>query len=144
MNEQHTPIESSGTVAPPAGTALALVGEHHLYVERRGDEDVLRVEAPDGRLRVAVVVTPTGTTVELEGGDLAIHSSGEVAIDAERVSLAGRDGLSLSTDQDLEIYAGGVIRTDAHAQHLVARRGDLTVYANDDVKIAAERIKMNC
>jgi hypothetical protein len=143
-DEPRGPDAATATdpAAPPA--SVALVGDHRLRLTRSQDEDVLRVEAPDGRLCVSVVVTPEGTRIELEGAELAIRSSGGVAIDAEHVSLTGREGLSLATERDLEIRAGGVIRTEGHAQHLVSRRGDLTVYANDDVKIAAERIKMNC
>ncbi len=140
------PDTSSATLEQPApeGASTALVGEHHLRLMRRPHEDTLRVEAPDGRLCVSVVVTSEGVRIELDGAELAIRSSGGVSIDAEHVALRGREGLSLATDQDLEIRAGGVIRTEGHAQHLVSRMGDLTVYANDDVKIAAERIKMNC
>jgi len=147
MSERDERTTTSGaTLEQPApeGTSTALVGEHRLRMVRRPDEDMLRVEAPDGRLCVTVVVTPTGVRIELDGTELAIRSSGGVSIDAEHVALRGREGLSLATDRDMEIRAGGVIRTEGHAQHLVSRMGDLTVYANDDVKIAAERIKMNC
>lgn len=126
------------------GSPIVLTGGHRLRVERGRDEDLLHLEAADGRLRVTLVVTAEGTRIELDGAELAIRSSGGVAIDAERVSLVGREGLSLATDQDLEIRAGGVIRTEGHAQHLVSRLGDLTIRANDDVKVTAERIKMNC
>lgn len=124
--------------------SLALAGEHRLTVERQGEEDVLRIEGPDGGLRLSVVVTPRGPEVRLEGSDLRIRSTGSLDIDAEHVAIRGRRGLTLRSDAEAELNVAGKLRTEARSQRIVARRADVSVYANDDVKLDGERIRMNC
>ena len=133
----------------PSGAGVAehpmtLLGGHRLRLERRPDADVLRVEGADGRLRVAVIVTSAGTAIELDGADLTIRASGELAIDARRLSLRASEGLTLESGADVEVRASGAVRTEADEQCHVSRRGDHRVYANDDVRLNGERIKMNC
>lgn len=123
---------------------LALAGDHRLRLERHPGQDVLRIEGGDGTLRVSVTVTPAGATVELTGGDLTIRSTGALAIDAQRLSLRSRETLTLESGADVEVRAEGAVRTEGHEQHHVSRRGGHTIYANDDVSIDGERIKMNC
>lgn len=124
--------------------SLVLVGDHRLRLERRAEEDVLRVEAPDGQIRVCVTVTASGATIELDGADLAIRSSGALDLDARRLTLRAREELRLESDANLKVRAEGAVRIEGLEQYLVSRRGDLSVYANDDVRIDGERIKMNC
>lgn len=123
---------------------LPLAGEHRLSLERRSAEDVLKIEGPDGGLRLSVVVTPQGPEVRLEGSDLRIRSTGSLDIDAEHVSIRGRQGVSLRSDAEAELNVAGELRTEARSQLIVARRADVSVYANDDVKLDGERIRMNC
>lgn len=138
--QSTAPTTSAAVLEPP----VPLVGNHRLLLERRPDADVLRVEGMDGRLRVAVTVTAAGATIELDGADLAIRSSGELSIDAQKLSLRGREEVTIESGGDVEVRAEGALRTEAHEQRHVARRGDHSVYANDDVRLDGERIRMNC
>lgn len=141
--ELRSGAESNGAAgADRRGVALA--GDHRLVVTRGTEEDVLQVEGSDGTLHVEVVVTEAGARVRLEGGDVRIHSSGRLSLDGESVAIRGRDGVSLQSGADMEVDVAGVIRSEAHAQRLIARRGDTTIYANDDVRLDGERIRMNC
>lgn len=130
--------------AGPYRRGVDLVGGHRLVVSRRTEEDVLQVEGSDGTLHIEVVVTDTGASIRLEGGDVRIRSTGRLSLDGESVAIRGRDGVSLQSGADMEMDVAGVIKSEAHAQRLIARRGDTTIYANDDVKLDGERIRMNC
>lgn len=141
--DRRSGAESNGA-AGPDGRSVALAGDHRLVVTRGTEEDVLQVEGSDGNLHVEVVVTESGTRVRLEGGEVQIRSSGRLSLDGESVAIRGRDGVSLQSGADLEVDVVGVIKSEAHAQRLIARRGDTTIYANDDVRLDGERIKMNC
>lgn len=136
-------VESNGA-ARRDGRSVTLAGDHRLVVTRGTEEDVLQVKGSDGRVHVEVVVTDTGTSIRLEGEDVQIRSSGRLSLDGESVAIRGRDGVSLQSGADMEVDAAGVIRSEAHAQRLIARRGDTTIYANDDVRLDGERIRMNC
>lgn len=141
--ELRSGVESNG-VAGPDRRGVSLAGDHRLVVARGTEEDVLQVQGSDGTLCVEVVVTETGARVRLEGGDVRIRSSGRLSLDGESVAIRGRDGVSLQSGADMEVDVAGVIKSEAHAQRLIARRGDTTIYANDDVRLDGERIRMNC
>lgn len=141
--KRHGPVEEAESAAGERED-LALAGDHRLVVLRGGTEDVLRVEGEDGRLHVEVVVTESGARLELGGADVRIRSSGDLSLDAERVSITGRERVTVRSEGDLDLEVAGVLRSEAHAQRLIARRGDTTIYANDDVRLDGERIRMNC
>jgi hypothetical protein len=124
--------------------SLELIGEQRLLVERRTRDDLIRLIGPEGRLTLSIIVTPTGPVLRFEGPGLLIESSGALAIDAEHVAIRGREGVALVSGGDAKIVAEGTFDTEAHRQNIRASRGDVNVYANDDVKIDGERIRMNC
>ncbi len=122
---------------------IELAGRQTLDLERSDGQDVLRVAYPDGRVSVRIVVTPAGPVVHLSGAGLVLHADGPVAIEGERVAIHARDGLVLSSGGDAAIRADGALRTEAFEQHHRAHTGDMGLYANDDVRIDGERIRMN-
>lgn len=123
---------------------IELAGSQTLQLDRREEQDVLRLVYPDGRVSVEIVVTPDGPIVHLSGAGLALHTEGAVAIDAGHVAIHGRDGLVLSSGGDTVIRAERRLATESFEQSHRASRGDLEIYANDDVRIDGERIRMNC
>lgn len=143
IEELRSEAEGNGAAGPDR-RGVSLAGDHRLVVARGADEDVLQVQGSDGSLHVEVVVTETGTRIRLEGDDVRIRSTGRLSLDGESVAIRGRDGVSLQSGADLEVDVAGVIESEAHAQRLIARRGDTTIYANDDLKLDGERIRMNC
>lgn len=150
MTNPDTPLGASRAMGPdgpgrePERSSVALVGDHTMRLIRDPGRDVLRVEGGDGRLRVSVAVTDAGVSIELDGAELMLRSSGTISLEAERLALRGREGLSLESGGDLDIRAEGVLASDARTQRIEARTGDVSVRANDDVRLDGERIKMNC
>lgn len=112
------------------------LGEHFLHIEPSGDGHVLRLLGPGGGQRLEIAITPQGPVLRLHGG-LRIELAGELAVDAERIVLHGRQGLTLTSGADASIVAAG----DLNAR---AELGDVAVRANDDVRLDGERVRMNC
>ena len=115
--------------------AIAL-GDHFLHIEPSGDGHVLRLVGPGGGQRIEIAITPQGPVLRLHGG-LRLELAGDLAVDARRVTLHGREGLALSSGADASIAAVG----DLSAR---AELGDIALHANDDVRIDGERVRMNC
>lgn len=115
--------------------AIAL-GDHFLHIEPSADGHVLRLVGPGGCQRVEIAITPQGPVLRLHGG-LRLEMTGELSVDAKRVALHGREGLSLSSGVDASIVAAGDLNVRADL-------GDVKVTANDDVCIDGERVRMNC
>jgi len=75
---------------------------------------------------------------------MALKVDGDLAIAARRLLLHGSEGVAISSDADAQIVAAQTLMTQGRRQDVTATHGDVRVYANDDVKIDGERIRMNC
>lgn len=111
--------------------------------EEPGD-DCLRLLNAQGATSLTIRLTSGGPVVEISGGSMALKVDGDLAIAARRLLLHGSEGVAISTDADAQIVAGQNLMTQGRRQEVTATHGDVRVYANDDVKIDGERIRMNC
>jgi hypothetical protein len=123
--------------------ALALAGGHELVLQRGADGDVLRFVRPGGGAGVTVSVTAEGIQVSVEGGGLTLRTSGALTLDAERVALRGEKGVLIESGGEARIVAAGALTTEGRSQTIHATRGDVLVKANDDVRLAGERVRLN-
>ncbi len=116
--------------------ALALRRGYAIESADDGDErEVLRLRAPDGRICLKIILTPTGPEVEIASASLSIATDGDVNVACGRFAVDARGGIALRAGEDLE--------TEAFAQRHRARRGDILLKANDDVQLDGERIRLN-
>ena len=112
------------------------LGEHFLHIEPAADGHHLRLIGPSGGQSLEIIVTEQGPVLRL-GSGLRIELAGALSVDAERVELHGRKGVTMTS--------GGEVTIEA-TTHLNARAdlGDVRVKANDDLRLDGERILMNC
>jgi len=107
-------------------------------------EDCLRLIDAQGTTSLIIRLTSAGPVVEISGGSMALKVDGDLAIAARRLHLHGSEGVAISSDADARIVAGQNLVTQGRRQEVTATHGDVRVFANDDVKIDGERIRMNC
>jgi hypothetical protein len=123
---------------------LELIGHQKLLVERKPSENILKLLSRDGQLRLTITITEDGPVLRFEGPSLKLESSGELAVDAQRLALHGREGVAISSGADASICVAGDLKSEARIQDITARRGNVNLNANDDVRLRAERIRLNC
>jgi hypothetical protein len=124
--------------------SVELVGQQQLTIERTADLDTLRLYAAGGQLTLTLSITPNGPVLEVAGAGIMIRSSGPLAIDAQHVAIRGREGVVLHSDADALVSAARRLEMTAETQQMTATLGDVRVYANDDVVLDGERVRMNC
>ncbi|MFH1764450.1 MAG: hypothetical protein ABIF09_09685 [Gemmatimonadota bacterium] len=107
-------------------------------------EDCVRLLDSEGATSLTIRVGAGGTVIELGGGPVALNVEGDLAISSRRLMLHGREEVTITSDADVRIEAQENALIKAKRQEIIATRGDMKVYANDDVKIDGERIRMNC
>jgi len=90
-----------------------------------------------------VRVTPAGLSLCIESGALTLLSSGTLRVDAERLELRGRSGVTIESGGDAALAVAGDLTVRASSQELRATLGDVRLAANDDVKVDGERILLN-
>lgn len=112
------------------------LGSYALHIERTKDGHLLRLEGPEGEKSMEIVLTPQGPVLRLNSS-LRMDLTGDLAVEARHVSLHGREGLTLTSGTDAVLAVTGDL-------NLRAELGDVTVRANDDVRLDGERIRMNC
>jgi len=130
---------------PPAlqNETLTLLGGHALDVERTSDKNVLRIVRPDGVVGISITITPQGMTMSLAGADLLLETTGALAVRADTLSLHGERSVSVTTGGDAIFKATGDMYSEARVQNVKATLGNVNVWANDDVKLDGERIRLN-
>jgi hypothetical protein len=124
--------------------AIELIGNQKLLVERRPAENTLKLLSRDGQLRLSIKITEEGPVLRFEGPSLTVESSGDLAVNVQRLLLHGREGVAISSGADASVYAVGDLKSEARIQDITARLGNVNVKANDDVRLRGERIRLNC
>jgi hypothetical protein len=149
MEEQLVPDRSVVSPTADIETALPpltieLPGKQRLQVHNSARHSELALLAADGRVQLRVIVTPDGPVLQIDGGRLTVRSSGDLALEAERLALVGRSGLTLHSDADVVIHASNDVHSVGRIQHISADLGNVNIRANDDVTLNGERVLVNC
>jgi hypothetical protein len=119
------------------------VDDYRLTIERSERGSVIRLLDAEGGVPLRVELGPGGPVLVL-GSGLTIAVAGELAFDAQRVAIHGREGIHLRSGGNTTIESEGDLVTRAREQIVEARLGDVRIKANDDVKVNGERIRLNC
>lgn len=132
---------------------IELVGSQKLVIQRArplpsapvsDSEDLVRLLNAEGATALTIRLGADGAVIELGGGPVALNVEGDLAISSRRLMLHGREEVSISSEADVRVVARENALIEAKRQELIATRGNLKAYANDDVLIDGERIRMNC
>lgn len=140
---QDAPDAPVAPVAPGAEPqTVALAHGHSLVVEGGQERNVLQLVDSGGVAHLEISIGPEGIRLSVRGAGLSIATTGSLAIEADRLSLHGKNGISLTTDGDARVEAAGRLESSGRSQHIRASRGDVHIQANDDVQIDGERIRL--
>lgn len=131
-------------MAESDNTTLELASAHRLLVERVAGGSEIRVVSPNGSTPITIEVTERGVSLRIDGANIALHATKDLSISAERLVLEGRGEVVLQSGGDLELAAAGDLKSTAQQQIVRAERGSVDVRASDDVKMAGERVLVNC
>jgi hypothetical protein len=96
-----------------------------------------------GNATLELVITDAEVRLLVKGADLAVRMSGALSIDAARIDLRGRDGVTITSGGDVSLEAAGGLLTTARSHAVVATRGGVQITASDDVILDGERILLN-
>jgi len=132
---------------------IELTGNQKLVIQRTRplpsapvseSEDCVRLLDAEGATSLTIRLGAAGTVIELGGGPVALNVEGDLAISSRRLMLHGREEVVITSEADVRIEAQENALIQAKRQEIIATRGNLKAYANDDVLIDGERIRMNC
>lgn len=122
---------------------IELVHHHSLEVRQTRDRCVLHIVSQGNRASVSIHVSDRGISLCASGGDLTLETTGAISIDAQKLSLHGREGLSLSSDADASLRVSRDFEAQARIHNIHASLGNVNIRANDDVCLDGERIRLN-
>lgn len=135
---------------PPRATTVELPSGRAVTVEAGASERLI-VRGPAGAVELAIRFTEQGPVLSFSAAAIDLTSAGEIRMDCERLRVHARSEVAVTSDGDLREQIAGsrvteVAGASTHAAHTVgitSRRGDVTVKANDDVRITGERVRLN-
>ncbi|WP_437999880.1 hypothetical protein WMF26_08290 [Sorangium sp. So ce185] len=119
------------------------VDDYRLTVERSDHRSCIRLVDRAGAEPPRIELRPEGPVLVL-GSGLSIAVAGDLQFTAERVAIHAREGIELHRGGDTVLRSEGDLVSEAREQRLSARRGDVRVEANGDVKLLGERTRLNC
>jgi pyruvate kinase len=126
---------------------LRILLSHGTYVEVAGQaEDVLlriRTAHAEQSLDITIAVGDGGPTVRLEHARaLEVADIGSVQMNCERFAVDASD-IALRSSRGIHFEAATEVTSIADDQRIEARRGNLSLRANDDLRLDGERIFLN-
>ena len=123
---------------------LTLSGGQRLLIQRNGVEELLHIVSAHGGITLTIQMTEDGPVLRFEGANIKLEATGELAVEADRLALCGRSGVSVTSRGDVNIQTPGDLHSAARRQNITATRGNVNLRANDDVKLNGERVMVNC
>ncbi|HNN94723.1 MAG TPA: hypothetical protein PKI03_20745 [Pseudomonadota bacterium] len=117
-----------------------------------GQEERLIVSNPEGALELTIRFTPEGPVLSFTAKAIGLENSGIIKMSSESLHIQTRKHLTMDIGGSLQQTVGQQISTHAQGPLLMESRrteiktalGDISLEANDDVRIQGERIRMNC
>ena len=107
--------------------SLSLSEGRRLEVEKQSAGDVVTIRGTEGEVELRVTLTDAGPVLHF--------SAAAVALDAEKVEV--------SCD-NFRVHAKKEVALRGETVTARAMLGDLSLKANDDVRVQGERIRLNC
>jgi hypothetical protein len=126
----------------PVEANIDLPGGQSLLIHTDGDDSVIRIESY-GVTVLSIRVTAQGAELRFEDG-LKMRAEGKLTLDGDQVTIRAREELRLESSGEAHIQVSGDLYTEARVQNIKATLGNINLKANDDVKLTAERILLNC
>ena len=128
----------------PSGRSVEAIAE--------GTADRLTVRNREGLVELEVLMTERGPLLRFRSADLELTSTGEVRVDCERFQVRAEKDIVHVSGGNLELAAEGAVKVRAKEEldaasrtaRITARRGNVELEANDDVRLLGERVKLNC
>lgn len=132
------------TVGLRAGRILELDGS--------GPEDVITIKGTSGAVELAIRLTEDGPRLRFESAELELAATRDVRVRCERFTVEAKEDITHVAGGNLLQNIGGEAVIDVRGKlttrsletWIEARRGNVHVEANDDVRLLGERIKLNC
>ncbi len=134
------------TMSSPSGHAVRLDSAPSAEGTAR-----LTVTGPKGDVQLRVELTPNGPVLHFSQAEVQINTDGAFRVNCDVLELSARSRMALRSGGDLqqraeqlhEVSAGGRARVVGHDVRIAARRGNVELKANDDVRVDGERIWLN-
>jgi hypothetical protein len=135
--------DSDDEVASSAPSVIPFGRQHTLALRSDAETGELRLGDADGRELVLIEVGSQGLSVRASGLTLTWDERGGLRLEVDRLTLVGRDNVTIETQGNLELRAGGRMSLAATDQTITATVGDVQIVANDDVALSGEKILLN-
>ncbi len=116
-----------------------------------GAPEQLVVRSPEGLVELSVRFTKEGPVLSFSAAGSDLRSQGTVRLSCGKLEVDAREGIAVTSGGDARtevrgghhLTVGGASHTDADALSIRARLGDVSLEANDDVRLHGRRIFLN-
>jgi hypothetical protein len=123
--------------------SIRLTDGGSLKIASEGAQDTLTLLAADGQVRLVLSVSARNLQIQSSDTGAVLSLSGAITLEADSVRVVAKEHLALRSHGSLSVEAENELSLKAGSVVIAATRTDAVLRANDDVRIEAERIRMN-
>ena len=125
---------------------VPLDASHDLVVARRERGATLSVRASSGQreLEIEIAFTERGPVLRAWAASIELETEGAIEARCSDFTVDASRSIALRAGGDVMHRAGGALSVDAAEIAVAARERDLTLKANDDVRLKGEHVLLNC
>ena len=106
----------------------------------------------NGMLQMTIDVKEKGLMIQVNAASINLNATEELNLSGKKINITAAEQVNIKTkgnlvqqvDKDALMEVGGTNKMLAMVQKITATLGDVSIKANDDVKLNGERVKMNC
>lgn len=150
QDTQDNAKQESTALVDRTNQSILLRSGYTLACNRENEDDVLSVIGQDGTVCLRMTLGKEGPVVEMRTRSFKLAATEELRLDCDRMEINANRQVSIrsasleqSISGDIRMQAGGLIHSEAYAQRIEARLGDIELRANDDVALDGEQIRLN-
>lgn len=115
-------------------------------------KEQLELVDKNGMLQLTISIKEKGLVIQVNASSIQLNAAEELNLSGKKINITAAEQLNIKTkgnlvqqvDKDALMEVGGTNKMLAMVQKITATLGDVTIKANDDVKLNGERVKMNC
>jgi len=129
-------IEKTAASSPrrPEKT-LRLASGRSITADRAGDEDLIEVTSPDGKIELSVRLTPEGPVLSMDAARLKLKAKQDVRVECEDFHVEAARDAQIRSERETRLESGTL--------DVKTTKGDAKVKAKIDLRLRGERIFLN-
>jgi hypothetical protein len=138
----HPPSPQRTSVVAAARHQVTGLG-FELALESGAAQEKLQLRAPGGEMCLEIRLARHGVEVSIAAAEIALSTKSSLRVDCQSIAFNAQEDIAISSQGSLRLASAKQLSIESRSVAVASTLGDLSLCANDDVRIEGERIRLN-